>query len=572
MNSAVVLDWLNGVCSSSPLRPEICESVVWPPSPQTCARRLHLQREAYRADPAPPRVERKRQQNHSFEVVKPDPDRLIHLNQTVKMPQTRRGRKKAALGLDNEPLQPEDVSAAVRGTDHHLETRQDSDKDDNNDFPVDQRSGRVDDEDPNITPRRVPPSTIMTSRSNTLFSYRLPRVTSSISNPASEANSPTRSSRSTIDSNQSRSKSPIKHADDLRKLAKPVLWPQPSKPDLYSRMQNHGSETLLKSINSVLRKGYLPVELRDILDVELGLDDSDDALYAKQPTRPNTESQLHQAKLLVSAALGSSSPPARRDGSHKVDGSLSAFLHLQSLLSELEALRTIVTTTGNHVHYSRTVPSWNENVHRPILNLAIQHIPAVGVENVTRANIARDFLPGTSAQPISLPPDSKLIDYAMVLRPLEHTRVNATRISWFIDSLEYRGFNQSPYYPLRTMPSGVFIETKVSSQKSNEAKAQLGMWLASWYGRISQFPCPAGGDDILPPPIMPVLLVEGKSWQLYFAFDTVSQYEVCGPIEIGSTGDLDGAYRLLAVLRILASWMATDFLEWVDYCLKQAEV
>jgi hypothetical protein len=508
----------------------------------TRGRRLQLQRQAHRAGPPPPQVEQKRQQNHSFKVVKPDLDRL------------------------------EDVSAAVHETDHHLETRQDIDKDDNNDRPVDQSSDRVNDKDPNITPRRVPPSTIMASRSNTIFSYRLPRVTSSTSNPPSEASSPTRSSRSGTDSSQSRSKGPMNHADDLRKLAKPVLWRRPSKQELHSRMQNHGSETLLKSINSVLRKGYLPVELRGILDVELGLDDSDDALYAKRPTGPSTESQLHQAKLLVSAALGSSSPPARRDGSDEVNGSLSAFLHLQSLLSELEALRTIVTMTGDHAHYSRTESSWNENVHRPILNLAIQHIPAVGVEKVTRANIAKDFLPGTSAQPISLPPDSKLIDYAMVLKPLEHTKVNATRIGWFIDSLEYRGFNQSPYYPLRTMPSGVFIETKVSSQKSNEAKAQLGMWLASWYGRISQFPCPAEENDILPPPVIPVLLVEGELWQLYFAFDTVSQYEVCGPINIGSTGDLDGAYRLLTVLRILAGWMATDFLEWVDYCLKQAGV
>ena len=116
------------------------------------------------------------------------------------------------------------------------------------------------------------------------------------------------------------------------------------------------------------------------------------------------------------------------------------------------------------------------------------------------------------------------------------------------------------------MPSGMFIETKVNTQKSTEAKAQLGMWLASWYGRVSEFP----GASVLP--VLPILLVEAGSWELHFAFDAGSHYDVCGRVSIGSTESLDEAYRLLAVLRILAKWMETDFLMWVEGCLQRAGV
>ncbi|KAI0811442.1 hypothetical protein GGR55DRAFT_643131 [Xylaria sp. FL0064] len=51
-----------------------------------------------------------------------------------------------------------------------------------------------------------------------------------------------------------------------------------------------------------------------------------------------------------------------------------------------------------------------------------------------------------------------------------------------------------------------------------------------------------------------------------------SHYEVCGPINIASTDNLNDAYRLLGVLRILANWMATDFYDWVDHCLKEVGV
>ena len=410
-------------------------------------------------------------------------------------------------------------------------------------------------------------STDTTSQSRSLFSQKLSQAT--FSEP-SHTDSPSLRSAAT-GSSRARSQSPIKQANDLVKLDIPVYWRDISLVELNRRLHDRKSAGLLKSIKGVLRKGYLPLELRDILDPELGLDynDGDDILYTETPSAPISEAQVRRARFLARAM------PELLSGPQQGEGSLSSLVHLQSLLSELEALETIVATTKDYSTVPRAEPSWNENVHSRMLKLAVSQTPNVGVENVTRANIAKDFLPPTSARHVSLPAGSKLIDYAMVLKPSptlgdedhkSRKKLSLERVVYFVDMLEYPSFNQSSYSPLCHMPSGMFIETKVNTQKSTEAKAQLGMWLASWYGRVSEFP----GASVLP--VLPILLVEAGSWELHFAFDAGSHYDVCGRVSIGSTESLDEAYRLLAVLRILAKWMETDFLMWVEGCLQRAGV
>ncbi|KAI0812223.1 hypothetical protein GGR55DRAFT_640848 [Xylaria sp. FL0064] len=547
MHPRVVSAWVDDICSNSPLPPEDQE-VVWPLPRLVPNWYLRQLRE----------LERQQQQSHPSAAAE------LHPDQKVKMPPRRSPRKKVAADSQGPSLQLDDVRVAISELNHSGLPA--SNESDNVSGPMDRSCDEVDDEDPDMTPRPPRHSTIVTSQSTSMFSRRLPQVTSSTSLPPSEAQSPTRQSRSTTISSPTRSRSPIKRAHDLLKLEKKVRWPELSEDELHSRIQNSQAASLFDSIMSVLTMGYLPMELRGILEVELGLRGEHDNLYAKRPVRPNTESQLREAKMLIHAACSN------------IDRSLPEFLHLKSLLSELEVLRSTVAETKAHLKIARTEASWNEKVHHPMLNLAVLHTPAVGIENVTRATIAKEFLPQTSARLRPRSPDSKLIDYAMVLKPEEPVqalppgRLDLDRVVYLLDELEPQCFNQSNYDPLITMPSGVFIETKVKSQKSDEAMTQLGMWLASWYDRISQFPCLSDEEDPLPSPVIPVLIVESEVWNLWFTFDTASQYEVCGPIKIGSTDELGGAYRVLAVLRSIAQWMATDFLDWVEKCLDRAGV
>ncbi|KAI0811441.1 hypothetical protein GGR55DRAFT_101656 [Xylaria sp. FL0064] len=163
-----------------------------------------------------------------------------------------------------------------------------------------------------------------------------------------------------------------------------------------------------------------------------------------------------------------------------------------------------------------------------MLELAVLHEPGVGVENITRANIAKEYLPPLSGHQKFSSPTSKLIDYAMVLQPLvtpsdgggkeddnDNKRLPLSRIVKFLNDLDYPSFNQSSYGPLCYMPSGVFIETKINSQKSSEALAQLSVWLSSWYSRVSEFPC-SDESERHASPVLPIIEVavtnQRKGW------------------------------------------------------------
>lgn len=66
---------------------------------------------------------------------------------------------------------------------------------------------------------------------------------------------------------------------------------------------------------------------------------------------------------------------------------------------------------------------------------------------------------------------------------------------------------------------------------------------------------------------MPVLLVVCARWELHFAFDNGTHYDVVGPVDVGGTGTVEDMYRLLAVLRLLGNWVSGEFREWVKQCI-----
>ncbi|UPK92543.1 hypothetical protein LCI18_003478 [Fusarium solani-melongenae] len=223
---------------------------------------------------------------------------------------------------------------------------------------------------------------------------------------------------------------------------------------------------------------------------------------------------------------------------------------LITLHNELSAIREMVASTIRFTNTPRSEATWNNHIHGPALRLATSAEPHVGAENITQATIAKAFIPpfAWGAQD-----------------PGELT----VRIADFVDGFDGpRSFNQSTHGPLRYELTGVLIETKVDTRRRAEGKAQLGVWLAAWYGRIAKFaPWPSEGAGTLGLPFLPVFLVVCEKWELYFAFDRKSEIHVCGPLEIGSTVTVDGSYRLLAVIRLLAGWVSQEFREWVERCV-----
>jgi hypothetical protein len=73
--------------------------------------------------------------------------------------------------------------------------------------------------------------------------------------------------------------------------------------------------------------------------------------------------------------------------------SIEKAMHRLALVTEFRSLQSIVDNTIKFSVRGRFEAYWNEKVHGPMLDLAVLHASNVAVENITRANIAGQFLP-----------------------------------------------------------------------------------------------------------------------------------------------------------------------------------
>ncbi|KAI1259015.1 hypothetical protein F5Y18DRAFT_411321 [Xylariaceae sp. FL1019] len=412
------------------------------------------------------------------------------------------------------------------------------------------------------------------SRSISSRSRYLTRLNETTTLPPSTASNSSRTSRT-------RSTSPIKRASDLLKLSKPVHWIQVNMKDLSKRVAETKQPSAVLMFDKIRRiarsfKGYLPAQLQQPLEDELGLSDDDADKFATRDPLLLDETTLARHEAKARRLLGDTATDADL---------LSFVLVREPLEAELERLQGIVDRTGAFKTTPHAEATWNEQIHAPMLDLAVRSQPNVGYENVTRANIASPFLPKSMAD-ISLPLGSKMIDYAMTIDTdtcgvLGAASVASSQgksddlaqhIRTFTSRLTPNIFNQTQYEPLRNCPTGVFFETKVDGKSGwSEGKAQLGFWLASWFQRVAMFPPPGSASDPEGQPVLlgglpffPVVLAVGDKWELHLAFEEGTGLVIYGGLDIGGTGDLDDAYRALAVLRVLAQdWMAGDFRAWV---------
>ena len=379
-------------------------------------------------------------------------------------------------------------------------------------------------------------------------------------------------STSSQSSQSTRSTSPVKRTQDLRKLQKPVRFANQNPRDLAATIASVNAQSLqlFRRINTKVtsQRGILPLELRDELLPELGygLEDGDDEdiahLFSTRTTRPTAATSrkaLKDRRRQRVIAKGDYDDDGA-EGQPKNQSPQDDILHHLNLLDEFETLLDIVARTSQFKAAPNSEAAWNEEIHSCILRLAMGDWPGVRVENVTRANIAKPFHP--LARPeleLEVPLATKMIDYALLLQP-ELTDPLSGAIQDFVAKLRYQTFNQSMYEHLRTGPSGVFIETKVETKRYAEARTQLGLWLATWYDRVREF----HSTDSL---VLPVLIATAEAWELWFAIDRCDYFDICGPLSIGGTDNLQSIYLLRYCLSCLGEWMTTDFRSWVKLCI-----
>ncbi|KAL3587676.1 hypothetical protein FPOAC2_13574 [Fusarium poae] len=228
-------------------------------------------------------------------------------------------------------------------------------------------------------------------------------------------------------------------------------------------------------------------------------------------------------------------------------------------IQELEAIRKILQAAEFCERWEAHESAWNVKIHAPLLELVLSTSPSLSHEIITHARISKTFVPGLQAESYYDLTRSKMVDWAITVEPPPST---AQRIAQTLLSKpnSERTINQTAYGPVRYFPIAVSIETKIAKGSLDEARSQLALWVAAWHQRMHLLAPSQKGRIIT----LPLILVIENEWKLMLACDRGHEIEIVEQIPIGSTGELKDVYRIIAVLRILAAWIETEYMDWLD--------
>ncbi|EOD47902.1 hypothetical protein UCRNP2_5351 [Neofusicoccum parvum UCRNP2] len=183
----------------------------------------------------------------------------------------------------------------------------------------------------------------------------------------------------------------------------------------------------------------------------------------------------------------------------------------------------------------------------------------------TEAHIfPKDLVPRDSQ---GLLTESKLVDYCIFLRCPQLEPALLAALSAEQPLSVPQSANHTALVPLRYQPIAVSIETKTPSGNDDYARAQLAVWGSAHLERLRRLRRGAR------PPTLPLLLVSGVDWDLYFvrAADDgpAGGVQMLGSHRLGDTKSVVSIYKLLAGLRALARWAETEYREWWRELLAQ---
>lgn len=134
----------------------------------------------------------------------------------------------------------------------------------------------------------------------------------------------------------------------------------------------------------------------------------------------------------------------------------------------------------------------------------------------TTAPILPPFLPRVQLGPTLVEAVSldKMVDYALVLQPMAAASDRQpTAYQTLLRSLPIDQYtlSQTNYGPLRYFPAPIAIETKMTDGELEDAKIQLGVWVAAWFQRMRLlFP----HYTTMP---VPLLIARAENWTVYYA-------------------------------------------------------
>lgn len=106
---------------------------------------------------------------------------------------------------------------------------------------------------------------------------------------------------------------------------------------------------------------------------------------------------------------------------------------------------------------------------------------------------------------------SKMVDYALIIRPRPATHAGIRRVLQGLGD-DHCNINQTRYAPVRFNPITVNIEVKPPGSGKNDAMVQLAIWVAAQFKKLNIL----SGEVVTIP--IPLVWVEGHEWRVYVAF------------------------------------------------------
>lgn len=278
---------------------------------------------------------------------------------------------------------------------------------------------------------------------------------------------------------------------------------------------------------------------------------------------------------------------------------------MPDLLEELRTMQRIVGDSDRCARAGNPETEWNNQVHSRALELALgRDRSRSSFLSITTVQTFREYCPtllSRSTKDIEETTGS-MVDFAISLT------LSPRALEAFDSLFGYDYINHVDHETLRTTPIAISIETKTLAGNPEEARVQLGIWLAAQVagierllGMMSEADSQTGsksGDSsrperlsprttrLLSEVIFPLLCVHGESWELYLgrvcpeaatSLPTstlrrpVSRVEIYSSVPLGKTSDIVQVYRLVKSLRLLNEWVDVDFRKWWNDVLQLDE-
>ncbi|KAF7552794.1 hypothetical protein G7Z17_g4100 [Cylindrodendrum hubeiense] len=355
-----------------------------------------------------------------------------------------------------------------------------------------------------------------------------------------------------------RTKSPVKSANSLWALDLPVIY-TPMGDDAVQMLPGDVKD-LFRSIEEITMDHLevIPSEIRK--DVE-----------AIIPRAARKDDWFRNAQKSPAAHHETPEDETTYPRSHKPQSPLDISLH------ELDLLRDIGNKSKNCEIRACAEVTWNMLVHQPLFEHALAGHATVQAEPALTAKIMAPFSPATSGRGGGRVIENKMVDFCFTLwlnegkpRQLEGddsaSSTDASLMSAIANRVwaqppDAQSVNQTGYPPLQFAPIACNIETKTSTAQQG-GQLQLSVWTAAWYQRILKLvPDGVAQHGII---TLPLLHIVGHDWRLSFACWRRDRIEIVGELALGDTRTLLGLYTLVAVVRKIGDWVATDYRRWIE--------